>query len=190
MYTERLSAWQMATRPEGRVAVAGTVLAILQSVGFIISLYLLVSSYQHNQDDPYQHVCVEAVLCLMYRYGPEVEQTGQTDTALAGQMVFSLLAITVNCVLVCAALSHNPSAFLPWLVLYGIITFGSLVLSVIVTLTILFRDNYRGDVDLADIVWFLLPLSIFILYTILWCIIFSVYRKLASYKNDIYYVRT
>ena len=59
----------MATRAEGRVAVAGTILAVLQSVGFIISLYLLVSSYtsQQNQDDPYQHVCVEAVLCLMYR---------------------------------------------------------------------------------------------------------------------------
>ena len=105
-------------------------------------------------------------------------------------MVFSLLAITVNTVLVCGALSHNPTAFLPWLVLYAIITFGSLVLSVIVSLTILFRDNYRGDVDLADIVWFLLPLAIFILYTLLWCIIFSVYRKLVTFKNDIYYVRT
>ena len=124
------------------------------------------------------------------RYGPELDQTGQTHTALAAQMVFSLLAITVNAVLVCGALSHNPTAFLPWLVLYAIITFGSLVLSVIVSLTIIFRDNYRGDVDLADIVWFLLPLAIFILYTLLWCIIFSVYRKLATFKNDIYYVRT
>jgi len=152
----------MVSRSEGRVAVAGTILALLQSVGFIISLYLLVSNYtsQHHDDDPYQHVCVEAVLCLMYRYGPELSQTGQTDTALAGQLVFSLLAITVNCVLVCGALSHNPTAFLPWLILYGFITFGSLVLSVIVTLTILFRDNYRGDVDLTNIVWFLLPLSL------------------------------
>ena len=63
------SAWQMVTRPEGRVAMAGTVLALLQSVGFIISLFLLVSNYisQGSNDDPNQHICVEAVLCLMYR---------------------------------------------------------------------------------------------------------------------------
>ena len=128
------------------------------------------------------------VLCL--RYGPELEQTGQTNTALAGQMVFSLLAITVNCVLVCGALASNSTAFLPWLLLYGILAMGSLALSVIVSLTILFRDNYLGDVDLTNIVWFLIPLAIFILYTFLWCIVFNVYRKLSSYKNDIYYVRT
>merc|ERR1712012_694036 len=69
MYTERLSMCQMFSRSEGRVAWAGTVLALLQSVGFIISLYLLVNNYSSNtdlsHDDPHQHVCVEAVLCLM-----------------------------------------------------------------------------------------------------------------------------
>ena len=105
-------------------------------------------------------------------------------------MVFSLLDITVNCILVCGALSANPKAFIPWLLLYGIITFGSLVLSVIVSLTIVFRDHYRGDVDLANVAWFLLPLAIFILYSFLWCIIFNVYRKLNTYKNDIYYVKS
>ena len=58
----------MVTRSEGRVAVAGTILALLQSVGFIISLYFLVSSYTNqDRDDPTQHVCVEALLCLMFR---------------------------------------------------------------------------------------------------------------------------
>ena len=63
------SPWQMISKSEGRVAVAGTVLALVQSVGFIISLYLLVSSYtdEGRYDDPRSHVCVEALLCLMYR---------------------------------------------------------------------------------------------------------------------------
>ena len=51
---------QMFSRSEGRVAWAGTVLALLQSVGFIISLYLLVNNYSGNtdlsHDDPHQHV--------------------------------------------------------------------------------------------------------------------------------------
>ena len=60
----------MISKSEGRVAVAGTILALVQSVGFIISLYLLVSNYtdEGRYDDPRQHVCVEALLCLMYRY--------------------------------------------------------------------------------------------------------------------------
>ena len=59
----------MISRSEGRVAVAGTILAVVQSVGFIISLYLLVSNYteEGQSDDPSQHVCVEPLLCLMYR---------------------------------------------------------------------------------------------------------------------------
>merc|ERR1719323_459287 len=77
----------MFSRSEGRVAWAGTVLALLQSVGFIISLYLLVNNYSSNtdlsHDDPHQHVCVEAVLCLMFRYGPALHDTGHTNTALA-----------------------------------------------------------------------------------------------------------
>ena len=68
MYTERVTHFQMFSRPEGRVAFIGTVLALLQSVGFILSLYLLVSNYSGDgEDDPQSHVCVEAVLCLMFR---------------------------------------------------------------------------------------------------------------------------
>merc|ERR1712203_272269 len=103
------------------------ILALVQSVGLIISLYLLVSNYtdEGRYDDPRSHVCVEPLLCLMYRYGPELDQTGQTNTALAAQLVFSLLAITVNCVLVCGALANNNTAFLPWLLLYGILAMAA-----------------------------------------------------------------
>ena len=177
------------------MAWAGTVLAILQSVGFIISLYLLVSNYNSSssdlyQDDPHGHVCVEAVLCLMFRYGPALDDTGQTNTALAGQMVYSLLAITVNCMLVCGALANKPGAMLPWLIVYGLNCLGSIILSIIISLTILYRDSFYGDIHIVNVLWFILPLTIFVLYTILWCYIFSVYRKFKSYKNDIYYVKT
>ena len=110
MYSERLTLCEMASRPEGRVAWAGTVLALLQALGFIISLYLLVTSYTGAEDDPYAHICVESILCLMFRYGPRLHDTGHTDTALAAQTVYSLVAVTVNCVLVCGALAGSPGA--------------------------------------------------------------------------------
>ena len=189
MYTERLTPCQMFSRSEGRVAFVGTVLALVQAVGFIITLYLLVTIYTGTvQDDPADHVCVEAVLCLMFRYGPELHETGHTNTALAGQCVYSLVAITVNCILVCGALANNPRALVPWLVMYGLVSAGSLVLSVVIALTIIWRDEYLGDVELINVLWFVVPLAIFILYTVIWCFVFNVYRKFKSYKNDIYYI--
>ena len=62
------------------MAVAGTILALLQSVGFIISLYFLVSSYTNqDRDDPTQHVCVEALLCLMFRSFLYIYQVSCTE---------------------------------------------------------------------------------------------------------------
>merc|ERR1712227_532143 len=99
----------------------------------------------------------------MFRYGPELHETGQTNTGLAGQCVYSLVAVTVNCVLVGGVLANNPRAMLPWLILYGLVSMGSIVLSVIIA----FRDNYLGDVEMINVLWFVLPLTIFIMYTIL-----------------------
>ena len=102
MFSERVGPWELLSRSEGRVALAGTVLALLQSFGLVLSLYMLVSNYmaEDRTDDPASHICTEAVLCLLYRYGPHYSQIGQTDTALAGQMLYSLLAISVNLLLV------------------------------------------------------------------------------------------
>ena len=192
MYSERLSPCQLLARSEGRVAFAGTVLASIQAVGFVLSLYLLVSSYTSEAaaEDPRGHVCVEAALCLLFRYGPGLHQTLEAAVALAGQCVYSLVAVAANTLLVGGALASSPGALVPWLVLYGLVTAGSLVLSVVVALTILLRDTSLGDVRLVTVLWFTLPLAIFIMYTLLWCFVFSVYRKFKSYKKDIYYVRT
>ena len=91
MFTERLGTWELLSRSEGRVAFSGTVLALLQSCGLVISLYMLVSNYivESTEDDPSTHICVEAVVCLLYRYGPHYSQTSETRTALAGQMLYS-----------------------------------------------------------------------------------------------------
>ena len=190
MYSERLTLCEMASRAEGRVAWAGTVLALLQALGFIISLYHLVTSYTGAEDDPYDHICVESVLCLMFRYGPRLHDTGHTDTALAAQTVYSLVAVTVNSILVCGALAGSPGAFVPWLILYGLVSAGSVVLSVIIALTVILRDDYLGDIDLVNVIWFALPLTIFVLYTALWCFVYSVYRKIKTSKKDMYFVRT
>jgi len=191
MFTERVGPWELLSRSEGRVALAGTVLALLQSFGLVLSLYMLVSNYMadDSEDDPSSHICTEAVLCLLYRYGPHYSQTGQTDTALAGQMLYSLLAISVNLLLVGGALGRRPATFLPWLVVYGVAGgLGSLVLAFMVPLTITFRDRDLGDVRMVHVVWFILPLFLFIFYAILWSFVLSVFLKFRKLQSTIYYV--
>ena len=191
MFSERVGPWELLSRCEGRVALAGTVLALLQSFGLVLSLYMLVSNYmaEDRADDPASHICTEAVLCLLYRYGPHYSQTGQTDTALAGQMLYSLLAISVNLLLVGGALGRRPVTFLPWLVVYGVAgVLGSLVLAFMVPLTITFRDRDLGDVEMVHVVWFILPLFLFIFYSILWSFILSVFLKFRKLQSTIYYV--
>ena len=193
MFTERVGPWELLSRSEGRVAFAGTVLALLQSFGLVLSLYMLVSNYLADsaEDDPSSHICTEAVLCLLYRYGPHYSQTGETNTALAGQMLYSLLAISVNLLLVGGALWRRPNTFLPWLVVYGVAgVMGSLVLAFMVPLTITFRDRDLGDVEMVNVAWFILPLFLFILYAILWSFVFSVYLKFRKLQASIYYIES
>ena len=192
MFTERLGPWELLSRQEGRVAFAGTVLGFLQSFGLVISLYMLVSNYMMDstEDDPSTHICVEAVVCLLYRYGPHYSQTSETRTALAGQMLYSLLAITVNLLLVGGAMGRRPASFIPWLVVYGVAALGSLVLAIMVPLTIVFRDRDLGDVKMINVVWFILPLILFILYAFLWAFVFSVFLKLRKLKSSIFYIET
>ena len=192
MFTERLGPWELLSRSEGRVAFAGTVLALLQSCGLVISLYMLVSNYMMDsmEDDPSSHICVEAVVCLLYRYGPHYSQTGETHPALAGQMLYSLLAISVNLLLVGGALGKKKVSFIPWLVVYGIAGISSLVLAIMVPLTIVFRDRDIGDVKMINVVWFILPLILFIFYALLWAFVFNVFLKLRKLKSSIYYIET
>jgi len=193
MFTERVGPWELLSRSEGRVAFAGTVLALLQSVGLVISLYMLVSNYMasSDEDSPISHICTEAVLCLLYRYGPHYSQTGETHTALAGQMLYSLLAISVNLLLVGGALGRKPTSILPWLIVYGIAgVLGSLVLSFMVPLTIAFRDRDLGDIEMVQVAWFTLPLFLFIFYAILWSYVLSVYLKFKKLRSSIYYIES
>ena len=193
MFTERVGPWELLSRSEGRVAFGGTVLALLQSCGLVISLYMLISNYMANTTEDYasSHICTEAILCLLYRYGPHYSQTGETHTALAGQMLYSLLAISVNLLLVGGALGRRPITFLPWLVVYGVAgVMGSLVLAIMVPLTIVFRDRDLGDVKMILVVWFILPLFLFICYAILWSFIFSVFLKFRKLQSSIYYIET
>ena len=88
------------------------------------------------------------------------------------------------------ALTYQAGAMLPWLLLYGLNCLGSVVLIIIISLTILYRNSSYDDIHIVNVLWFVLPLTIFVLYTCLWCYVFTVYRKFKSYKNDIYYVQT
>lgn len=180
MYSERLGVLELVSIPEGRVAVAGTVLALLQAGGLVTALYMLVRNYLESGEggDPGNHVCTEALVCLLFRYGPLRHQVGDTNTALAGQMLHSVLAVAVNIMLVCGALAKRPMVFIPWLVLYGLAVPGSLVLAIIIPLTVVFRDRDMGDIEIGVLVWFIVPLLLCLAYSVLWCVVFQVFSQL------------
>jgi len=189
MFTERIGAVELISRPEGRVALAGTLLAFLQSFGLVLSLYMLVSNYLEQQppyDDPTSNLCTKAALCLVFRYGPLHNQVGETNIGLAGQMLYSLIAVAVNLLLVGGALARRPLTFLPWLVLYGLAVPGALVLAILVPLTVIFRDRDFGDNDINDFAWFLVPLLLCIAYGLLWFVVFGVFCQLRKLQATVY----
>jgi len=188
MFTERMGAIELLSRPEGRVALAGTLLAFLQSFGLVLSLYMLVSNYL-EQETPYDsnsNICTEAALCLLFRYGPLHNQVGETHLGLAGQMLYSLVAVAVNLLLVGGALARRPLTFLPWLFLYGLAVPGALVLAVLLPLTVIFRDRDFGDNDINDFVWFLVPLLLCIAYSVLWFVVFQAFCQLRKLQAAVY----
>ena len=170
--------FQMLTYSLGQVIVTSLVLAMIQSVGLLISFYLLLQNQSTEEQDPSQNICVEALLCLLFRYGPDSSQTGDTWPGLAGQMLYSLLAISVNLLLLCGAMWRMPSMLLPWLVVYGVAAvLGNLVLVILVPLTIVFRYREEGDVDLIDTLLTIVPFLLLIVYSVLWALVCRVFKR-------------
>lgn len=180
MFCERVSPLSLLCRAEGRAALAGTVLALLQAAGLVISLYMLVANLlvEEGATDPSTHVCTEALLCLLFRYGPLYYQTGDTSLALSGQLLYSLLATGANLSLVVGALGRRPLAILPWLLLYGLAVLGALALALLLPLTVVFRDRDLGDNSLADTAWLLVPLLLCLAYTVLWVMVAQLFLQL------------
>lgn len=86
--------------------------------------------------------------------------------------------MAANLTLVVGALGRRPLAFLPWLVLYSLAILGSLALAVLIPLTLVFRERERGDTDLREVAWFLVPLLLCILYSVLWWMVVRVFLHL------------
>ena len=76
MFSERVGPVALVARPEGRVALAATVLALVQACGLVLALYMLVSNYLEGRvaTDPASHLCTEALTCLLFRHGPLIHQ--------------------------------------------------------------------------------------------------------------------
>ena len=95
-----------------------------KSFGLVLSLYMLVSNYLEQEQPPLDatsNICTEAALCLFFRYGPlhnqviliilliiinKMTKVGETHLGLAGQMLYSLIAVAVNLLLVGGALGR------------------------------------------------------------------------------------
>ena len=76
--------------------------------------------------------------------------SGHTNTALAGQMLYSLLAVSVNLLLVGGALGRRPPALLSWLVCYVLNIVGCFVLVGVLSATLVHRNQFYGDVQLSE----------------------------------------
>ena len=181
---------QLLSYRQGQVIVASVVLCLVQTTGLVITLYLLLSP-QHQHHTPWQNICTEALLCLLYRYGPHLTQTGDHITALACQVLYSLVAICVNIALVCGAMWRRPVLVLPWLVVYGLAAvLGNLVLAVMIPLTVVVRYIETRDVYLVNILWFLVPLLLLVAYSVLWSLVFRVYTRLRKELQALILVNT
>ena len=182
---------QLLSYRQGQVIVASVVLCLLQTTGLVITLYLLISPQQQQQHSAWQNICTEAMLCLLYRYGPHLAQTGDHKTGLTGQVLYSVVAICVNIALVCGALWRRPGLVLPWLVVYGVsAVLGNLVLVMIIPLTVVVRYRETRDVYLISILWFLVPLLLLIAYSLLWSQVFRVHTRLRKELQALILVNT
>ena len=51
------------------------------TVGIVVSLYYLITNYLNDDpsaaDDPISHICTDALLCILFRFGPNKEHTGR-----------------------------------------------------------------------------------------------------------------
>jgi len=171
MYSERKGVLHLVTSLEGRIALIGTCLAFIHSAGLVISLYYLISNYlssDSKEDDPYTHVCTDALLCILFRFGPGKDQTGQTNTALAGQMLYSLLAICINLLLVGGALGRRLVTLVAWLLFYLLNILGCFVLTGVLAATLVHRHNYYGDLKIEELAWICVPVLLAILYLLVW----------------------
>ena len=82
MFSERAGPLALVARPEGRVALAATVLALVQACGLVLALYMLVGIYLEGggPTDPASHLCTEALTCLLFRHGPLLHQVRRGHT--------------------------------------------------------------------------------------------------------------
>jgi len=190
MYSERRGFLHMITSTEGRIALVGVSLAFVHCAGLVLSLYFLISCYlasdRAKEDDPSTHLCTDAMLCILFRFGPRREDTGHTTTALAGQLLYSLLALTINLVLVGGALGKRPSALLGWLVFYLCNIIGCFVLTGILAATVIYRHQYFGDIHLGELSWIAVPLVLAVLYLLVWTLVLLLYIRIKRNQSNIF----
>ena len=57
------------------------VICIYIYIGIVVSLYYLITNYLKDDpsaaDDPISHICTDALLCILFRFGPNKEHTGR-----------------------------------------------------------------------------------------------------------------
>ena len=72
----------------------------------------------------------------------------------------------------------SPPLRLSGLLSVTLVILGSLALAVLIPLTLVFRERDRGDTDLREVAWFLVPLLLSILYSALWWMVVRVFLHL------------
>lgn len=189
MYSEKKEVVFSLTSLEGKVSLIGISLACVHFLGLCLSLYYLVATYLSHDlpDDPTTHLCTDAIVCILFRHGPQIHHTGHTNTALAGQLLFSLLALLVNALLVCSALSAKPLGILVWLACYLLDILGCLVLVAIIAATLTHRYHYYGDIMEEELGWIAVPSLLCIVYLTCWIIVCMLYIRIRRQQTTRFY---
>jgi len=189
MYSEKYGLLYMITSLEGKVALIGVTLSFLHCAGLIVSLYYLISTYLNNgdsNDDFSARICTDALLCLLFRFGPGLEDTGDTSTGLAGQVLYSLVALALNLVLVAGAMGRRPYWLLSWMVGYFINVLGCFVLAGILSAALSYRYKHYGDITTEEFCWVLVPLLLSCVYILAWIIVYSLYSSTKRVQNHVF----
>ena len=166
------SVCELLTYSTGQVVLTSFVLILLQVIGFFLSLHLLMNNIYAEEDDPWSHVCVEALICLLYLMD-------LTTTTLVCQMVYGIVAVSVNLLLIYGTMARTPVFLLPWLVIYSVsAVVGNFSLTIIIIVKIALRYTSSRDVMLVHILWSIVPLFLFILYMGFWVRVYRLLRIL------------
>ena len=104
------------------------------------------------------------------------------------ESLFSVIGLIVNLTLVFGVFYALSCSLVLWLVVYSVNISGCFVLFGMVINILMKRQEEVNDVAAGTMMISLVPLFLAVFYTICWCFVFKLWRKVRHRDNNIVYV--